>query len=625
MTSDVADFLARARPAGGVVAMTDLAVHGDRVAVTAAIPETAGHDPVRRVAVMDGGTLTAEGTGEASHGPRWSPDGTRLAWIAARSSGSAVVVSDRPAPVAHRTRPVDDVVEAVRWSPDGTRLLLVAAGPGAQLSDVVGSGTLPERGGDAGWRPSVQVGRASAGWRRAWVWDLATDDLTQVSPTDLNVWQAEWCGDGRIVLVVSDGPTESDWYDASLVELDPATGARRRLPVPDGQLARAACDPSGAHVSVIVGPMSDRGIDVGQLVVDGRVVDVGGVDVTDQTWTGADEVVFAGLRGLVTVVGRYEPSTGTMTVVSGSTDTCGEHGPQLAAHGERIVAWVHGYARSPALVDLAAGGEQVLWRAGDPTPPVGRLERMRWPSSDRAEIEGLLVVPDGPGPFPLIVHVHGGPVWAWRDEWSMHYPYTPLLVGRGFAVLHPNHRGSSGRGADFVRDGLHDLGGLDADDIVAGVDALVAAGRIDGARVGVTGNSYGGFMATWLAATSDRFQAVNARSPVTDWLSQHLTSNLPAFDELCLRGPVLDPDSDYRRRSPLHRADAIAAELLLMAGARDLATPPQQAVMVHRALTERGHPSTLVLYPEEGHGVRSYHALVDQCERMLAFFTRVLG
>ncbi|WPB88006.1 prolyl oligopeptidase family serine peptidase [Streptomyces malaysiensis] len=159
-------------------------------------------------------------------------------------------------------------------------------------------------------------------------------------------------------------------------------------------------------------------------------------------------------------------------------------------------------------------------------------------------------------------------------EWSMHYPHTPLLASRGYAVLHPSMRGSLGRGEKFIRDGLHDMGGADAADVVAGIDALAATGRVDPARVGVTGNSYGGFMAAWLVATTKRFAAAVARSPVTDWVSQHYTSNIPGFDRMCLTGHPLDPQ---------------------------------------------------LIYQDEGHGVRGSAAVVDQCARMIGFLDEHLA
>jgi dipeptidyl aminopeptidase/acylaminoacyl peptidase len=207
----------------------------------------------------------------------------------------------------------------------------------------------------------------------------------------------------------------------------------------------------------------------------------------------------------------------------------------------------------------------------------------------------------------------------------MHYSHTPLLASCGFAVLHPNMRGSIGRGQRFVADGLLDMGGTDAADLIAGLDMLVEAGRVDPARIAVTGNSYGGFMSAWLVATSDRFAAAIPRSPVTDWFSQHYTSNIPGFDRNCLEGDPLDPKSSYRLRSPLYLADRVHTPVLLMAGAHDLATPAQQASMFHRALIEHGAESTLVIYPDEGHGVRGSVATIDQCIRMIDFLNQHLA
>jgi dipeptidyl aminopeptidase/acylaminoacyl peptidase len=310
-----------------------------------------------------------------------------------------------------------------------------------------------------------------------------------------------------------------------------------------------------------------------------------------------------------------------------SDQTCGDFLPAVGAGGDVVAAVVHGYTSPPALAFITDGKAVPCLDLGHEgsaylSSVAGTLEPVHWTAPDGQPVSGLLALPAGAGPYALVVHVHGGPVWAWRNEWTMHYPYTPLLVSRGYAVLHVNMRGSVGLGQEFIRAGLLDMGGVDATDFTSGVDALVNAGLVDPSRVGITGNSYGGFMAAWLAATTDRFAAVVARSPVTDWVSQHNASNLPGFDRRCLSGDPLDATSDYRTRSPLYLADQVRTPVMLMAGAQDLATPPEQAAMFHRALIERGRPSTLVIYPEEGHGVRHHPALVDQCARMLEFFER---
>lgn len=382
----------------------------------------------------------------------------------------------------------------------------------------------------------------------------------------------------------------------------------------------------------MIGVMSDRGVYSGDLVLidpaDGRVtaIDTGGVDVSSQHWGGEATIVFAGLRGLDTVIGRHDVGRGTTEELSILPGTCGPVLPEIAVGVGVVACTTHGYGVPPALSVLESDGavRELATFAHAGTARLvaagGTIERVGWQASDGIGIEGLLVTPPGPGPHPLVVNIHGGPAWAWRDEWTMHYSHTPLLVSRGYAVLHPNMRGSVGRGQKFVTDGLLDMGGADATDFIAGLDMLVATGRADPARIGVTGNSYGGYMAAWLVATSDRFAAAIARSPVTDWVSQHYTSNIPGFDRICLTGDPLDPQSHYRSRSPLYLADRVHTPVLLMAGAHDLATPAQQASMFHHALVEHGAESTLVIYPDEGHGVRGAAATVDQCARMIEFF-----
>jgi dipeptidyl aminopeptidase/acylaminoacyl peptidase len=168
------------------------------------------------------------------------------------------------------------------------------------------------------------------------------------------------------------------------------------------------------------------------------------------------------------------------------------------------------------------------------------------------------------------------------------------------------------------------MGGLDVHDILSGVDALVAAGLVDRDRVGITGQSYGGYMAAWMPCLTDLFAASVARSPCTDWRSQHLTSNLAEFDRLFLDGDPFDPMSQYQTRNPLTHHAKCRTPMLLTAGSLDLATPANQAQQMYKALSEHGVETSLAIYPEEGHGVQAPPALADQCARMVAWFERFM-
>jgi dipeptidyl aminopeptidase/acylaminoacyl peptidase len=236
-------------------------------------------------------------------------------------------------------------------------------------------------------------------------------------------------------------------------------------------------------------------------------------------------------------------------------------------------------------------------------------------------MQGYLNRPAGEGPYPLIVSVHGGPVASTRNQW-LGASTIPLLVSRGYAVLCPNPRGSAGRGQEFARMVYGDMGGADTQDILSGIDALVQRGIADPARLGVTGGSYGGFMSSWLVTQTDHFAAAVAVSPVTDWYSQHRTSNIGLFDKVFLQADPESPGGNYFERSPVMFAQRVKTPTLQTAGAVDRCTPPTQAEEFHRALLEHGVESALVIYPEEGHGVRQLPALIDFCTRVVDWFER---
>jgi dipeptidyl aminopeptidase/acylaminoacyl peptidase len=250
------------------------------------------------------------------------------------------------------------------------------------------------------------------------------------------------------------------------------------------------------------------------------------------------------------------------------------------------------------------------------------MERISWDAADGTEIEGLLLAPAGDGPHPLILNVHGGPVGSFPAAFPR--PLYAWLVSRGYAILQPNPRGSNGRGRAFIEAVIGDMGGADAGDDLAGVDALVERGIADPDRIGVTGGSYGGFMSCWLPIVDDRFKAAVAISPVTDFYSQHWNSNIGAWDAWFLGGDPTDAAAQYRERSPVFLADRVTTPTLLTAGTEDRCTPPGQAIEFYRVLRERGVPAEVAIYPGEGHGVRKFPAYLDLVTRMTAWFERFM-
>jgi dipeptidyl aminopeptidase/acylaminoacyl peptidase len=618
-----------ARPDGAAIAFTGTV-----------FTELAGHGTSRVCLAEDGNvTILTGGPGEQRH-PRFSPDGSLLAYLsdAAQPGDFQLRIRDLAAGTDTAPGTVPGTIENLQFAPDGRHILLGVAGHGADVSGGEGSGTTARPAdGLPDWMPLALAGPTADEWRSAWVVEVETGKARQVSAEGTNVWEAAWSGPAALLAVTSPDPGEGAWYTARLHRIDLDSGAAGLLYTPEQQLGWPAASPSGDRWAFVTATCSDRWIVAGDLHVasaasPGALVDVdtAGVDVTWIQWLDEQRLGYFGLRGLTTVAGVYDLGAGRAQQTWSATQTCGDRYPQgqFLADGSAAIV-LHGYTRYPELAFLRDGGTTTvasLRHAGaDYVSSVGgTIEAVRWRAPDGQEIEGLLCAPDRPGPHPLIVAVHGGPVWAYRDRWAMGYIYTPLLVSRGYAVLHPNPRGSGGRGQDFARGVLGDMGGADTYDYLSGIDAMVERGIADPARIGVTGGSYGGFMSAWLITQDQRFAAAVPMAPSTNWYSQHHTSNIPHFDTLFLADDPRGRSGKFLDRSPLMFAGQVTTPTLQTTGALDRCTPPGQAVEFHNALRECGVESALAIYPGEGHGVRNFPALIDQCTRIVGWFERFM-
>jgi dipeptidyl aminopeptidase/acylaminoacyl peptidase len=138
--------------------------------------------------------------------------------------------------------------------------------------------------------------------------------------------------------------------------------------------------------------------------------------------------------------------------------------------------------------------------------------------------------------------------------------------------------------------------------------------------VGVTGGSYGGFMASWLITQDQRFAAAASLAPITNHVSEHLTSNSSHVVALFLADEYTNPDGKYFQRSPIMHAHKARTPMLNICGALDRCTPPEEALQFHHALVENGVKSVLVTYPEEGHGIRKWPAAIDFTARLVGWF-----
>ncbi len=610
-----------------IVDLTDLTTSpdGTTIAMTAWRRSTVSSDLTPTVAILTLATRALRTlAGQNLHHPDWFPRSDRLLAIHTTSTGDRPVLLSLDGTVSPATpTPLEGRIESALVAPDGSNLALIVAAPGAEISDVYGSGRVTSAASAADWQPEVS-GDGRSGRRILWT-GAPGAELAPLAP-EWNIWEAAWTANHALVAVASPDPNEDAWYDADLVLLALDRSEPRILLRAEPQLGQPRANQSGTQVSVLVGTASDRGLLAGTVTVidlsDGHTTQPHlPVHVTSHHWEPDGSLVAAGQRGQSTVV-VWRNVEGALTEwATHETFGPGDLTPTVTLCGPgRIATVLESHDRPPTLGVVTNAGFEPLIDPDPPThdsdPPGHIWEPQRWTSTDATGIDGYLLRPRTAGPHPLVTVIHGGPVWSWRNIWLARIPLVLALLSRGFAVLLPNPRGSQSHGEQFTRAIVGQVGGLDVDDIVSGIDHLVANGVTEPHTVGVVGASYGGFLSAWLA-TQAQVAAAVAISPATDWVSQHFTTNIPQSDARYLTGDPRDPDSQYRTRSPLMAASTNTSPLLLTAGSLDLATPPAQALLMHRALVELNVDTDIAIYPHEGHDVHAWPAVVDHLTRTL--------
>lgn len=520
-------------------------------------------------------------------------------------------------------------IEQMEWSRDGTRLALLVAGTGADISGAEGGFALDAAAAaDESGLPTIDTGDGDDLWRSVWILDPRRASVDQVTFAPLNIWEFCWRDDATLVAVASDSHSEGSWYRSTLRQVDLRTGASVPLYEPRDQVGQPRVSPDGECISFIEAVCSDRGIVCGalRLLQHGatRILRTLEADVSDQHWSSRGQLIFAGIRGAETVIGTtYPRSDVAVELWASDALTCGEWHPSIAIDGaDAPFAIFEAYARAPFMGAVRQSEITVVAdfaQDGAAESIAGRIEPLSWRAPDGIEIQGWLIRDPlaQNGPAPLLLDVHGGPVWAHRNRWAARLRAAALLVARGWSVLLPNPRGAPGRGRAFASGVVGDMGGADARDLLAGIDHLIATGIADPAKVAVTGTSYGGFMSAMLVTLTDRLAAAVPISPMTNWYSQHFTSHIPAFDAMFLADPLGRAGGQYHERSPVFRASGALTPTLTMAGGLDRNTPPGQAVEFHEALLEAGCSSALCIYPRAGHSLRGYPEYLDSAARQI--------
>jgi dipeptidyl aminopeptidase/acylaminoacyl peptidase len=236
---------------------------------------------------------------------------------------------------------------------------------------------------------------------------------------------------------------------------------------------------------------------------------------------------------------------------------------------------------------------------------MGTSEDLWWTGADGAQIQGHLIKPPNFDPnkkYPALVLIHGGPQGAWGDAWSYRWNPQPFAA-RGYVILMPNPRGSSGFGQQFIEQISKDWAGRVYVDLMNGVDKLAAMPYVDASRMGAAGGSYGGYMVNWILGHSNRFKALVSHAGVFNLESMYGVTEELWFPEWEFGGPYWENPEQYEKWSPHRFAKNFNTPTLVTHGELDYRVPIGEGLQLFTVLQRKGVPSKLLYYPDEGHWV----------------------
>lgn len=603
-------------------------------------------------------TFAPDGSKSSERSGTWSPDGRTVYFVARRgkhsqlyrlplNGGEAQPLTMKIVPLVDASTAADAVdgsrakaspdsveidVSSYSLAPDGRTVAIVARDPQTP-------GEEKQIRDKADAHPIDQDTHGS----RAYLYDLGSSKLTRITLAP-DVRDVVWSHHGdRLAAVTSPmngasdlGPSDTVWV------IDVANpGAPRHLVGPttarsvvwspsEARLffsAQAAMDAPPGYSDLYAVPVAGGGV---KNLSTGYSASVNAPVVAETD----DAVIAAVEKGTKTGYARFSTAGGAPAELAMGQGVMSELGTN-----DHHNAWVYSASATdePSALYVASslGGAATLVSApltAEPTWRAVKASVVHWKSEGRT-IDGILYLPPEAASHkvPLVVAVHGGPLGAWTENYS---PFTQFLVGHGWAVLEPNPRGSSGRGAQFAAANKNDLGGGDYRDIMAGVDDMIANQPMDGTKLAVYGYSYGGEMAGFIEGKTDRFKAIVSCAPVIDQFSEYGTEGGSWYDRWYF-GKPWERFEDAWRQSPLAGASHAKTPFMLLQGESDTTDPLGQSLEMYRALRQAGVSVQLVTYPRDNHGPLSrnisggpspepWHGF-DARQRIVKFYESAFG
>jgi len=557
--------------------------------------------------------------------PTFGPDGL-LAFVAQdRALGTAALDQADAAGTVRAIAMIRGIAQMPRFSPDGRRIALLVTLNAAKEAGAT----------QAGVRQIGEIGESHDEQRIA-VFDVAgavtPDAVRPISPAGPYIYEYDWTPDGRgFVASTAPGNGDDNWWVATIDAIDAATGAVREIAKPATQVNFPRVSPDGKTVAFIGGLMSDFGSVGGNVwtvpFTGGTPVDLTPgykASVTSLYWL-AD-----GLRGTVLAgpdaqLVRFDSGGRANILWSKPAGLAAGDGKAAFSTDGRIAASVvQDFEHAPAIYAGPVTALRQVTHDNDAMPALVTARSLTW-TNEGFSIQGWLLAPRGADPkarAPMIVDVHGGPSSAHRLTYTGEGTLTAALVAAGYYVFLPNPRGSFGQGEAFTAANRRDFGGGDLRDILAGVDAVETIAPVDDHRLGLVGASYGGFMAMWANTQTHRFKGIVAAAGLSNWISYYGINGIDQWMLPFFGKSMYDDPDIYWAVSAIRTIKQARTPTFIYVGERDIEVPPTQSVEYWHGLKAMGVPTSLVIYPDEGHILRDPAHKADANKRAVAWFDR---
>ncbi len=568
--------------------------------------------------------------------PKWSPDGSLIGFISNRDSKSNLYILPVAGGESERLTDVKTAVSDFEWGPDGKTMAYT-------MSDAPDDVEEKRKKAKDDWYfmdETYKQGRLYVLWLNERD-TVGKQKVLKVTKDNRHISTFDWSPDGKWIVyahAASPGVNDNVYSDIAMVNV--AGGEIKNIAATKAGESSPVFSPDGKQIAYIT--TDEPVVWAGKSYVNLAPV-AGGKAMTLATtpnepggmlgWSADGKYIYTSeAKGTLFSIYRLS-ANGKEAAEWNSKPTHFISGITLNAKGTHF-GFVQQNATTPgeAYVSNATSFAPVKLtgiHSAYANAPVPKTEVVKWKSVDGKEIEGLLTYPLGYQQgkrHPFLLNIHGGPAGVFSQTFigsSGAYPLA-AFAERGFFILRPNPRGSTGYGVDFRLANQQDWGGADYSDLMTGVDHVLKTGMIDSTRMGVMGWSYGGFMSSWVVGHTDRFKAASIGAPVVDLMAQNLTDDIGGFLPSYMKKQPWEDWEMYNTHSPLRFVHNVKTPVLLQHGEADIRVPFSQGVMWYNALKRRGVPVRFLVLPRQPHGPTEPRMLLKVLETNIEWMEKYL-